>query len=234
MIPAPPPWAGAGSIVDMAGELARHISAERRGTWTLDESELTLDPTGRVVTAARSPFELEAEGLRALLAHFGDLFPRGFGVLSRVSGSSLALVWAELYAPTPGARVKLLVRTTGSAPAVWGVAPATAPAYGVDAFLSDLAAALPFLKGAAFYSASSAGSGSVLEVILPGDLRILYDEAYKGGGVQVLHRGVDPLPGVKARRRADGKGEAGSTVVDSVVTRIRYVLDGAHAPRVSA
>lgn len=229
----PPPFDGAGTLSALASELGEHIAAEARGTWVCDAHDLEITRSGRLEVVGGRVFQLEPEGLRALLGHFAGSFPRAFGVLSKVSGSTLAAVWADCFAPEPGERVKLHHRVAPGEKlhpsAVWGVSPSTYATYGVDAFLRDLANELPTQAGAVFYTTSGEGAceASVLNIHLPGDIHILYDEAYKGRGAVVRQRGEPVVLGARTRRRADGKGEAGTTCGASVVTRVRFALEGA-------
>lgn len=227
----PPPFDGTGTLSALAAELGEHIAGEARGTWVCDAHDLEITRAGELHARGGRVFQLEPEGLRALLGHFASSFPRAFGVLSKVTGPTLAAVWGDCFEPEPGERVKLHHRQRSAArahAAVWGVSPGTYPTYGVDAFLRDLAAALPDQAGAVFYSASGDGA-SVLDVHLPRGIHILYDEAYKGSGAVVRQHGAPVLSDVKTRRRADGRGEAGTTVIDSVVTRVRFALDTTNA-----
>ena len=123
---APPPLGlqVVAPLVEVADALTAHVRAERRRSITLDAAGLDIDPQGRLRAPGCPPTPLEAEGLRSLLAHFGDRFPRGFGVLSQVSDGVLSQVWRELHQPEPGQRVQVRLRATG----VWGVAPGTFPA----------------------------------------------------------------------------------------------------------
>lgn len=229
----PPPFDGAGTLSALAAELGEHIAAEARGTWVCDAHDLEITRAGELHARGGRVFQLEPEGLRALLGHFAGSFPRAFGVLSKVSGPTLAAVWEDCFEPEPGERVKLHHRqrsAVGSVtPSVWGVSPSTYATYGVDAFLRDLANELPTQAGAVFYTTSGEGAceASVLNIHLPRYIHILYDEAYKGRGAVVRQRGEPVVLGARTRRRADGKGEAGTTMIDSVVTRVRFALEGA-------
>lgn len=221
---APPPdFSAAGPLAEVASEFSDHITIECRRAWTAPGSALVVSTDGTFRAKGFPAAHFEPDGLRALLIHFNDDFPRAAPVLSKLSAATFAAVWRELYTPTDEP-VKVYERRG----AVYSVSP---PSYTADigALVREVVARLPADLPA--YLTYAAARSTVALTVGYENYNVLIEasDLYGGDGVTVAVLGKDgtdygdPLPDVRKRRR-----QGTSTVTDGVLEKIEAAAQHYH------
>lgn len=220
--PPPPDCVAAGPSDAVAATLLAHVAAEGRRSWTSASSALLVTDDGRAGARHYPLARLEEGGMRGLLTHFRDCFPRATPLCSRLSAPTFAAVWRELFEPDDGE-----VRVGERCGAVYAVSPPSYPTdYDVSHLVRDVCALLTVPVPAMVRY--DAGACEVVLVLGFGgyNVEVKATDTYDGGGVEVhvvTRAGVDlgdPLPGLRSRRR-----EGGDTVVAGVGAKLRAAGD---------
>lgn len=218
--PPPAPFVSLDTLPALADAFTEHIAGERRRAWTADTSALAVRAEGgrlELVCRGFPPAALEPAGLRALLTFFNDVTPRSHPTLSRLTPTTFAAVWRDLWAgdwPRPDA-LKVHERAApGGVLAVWSV---SAPSFGgggtVDT-VADLVAMLarelvmsPPLaaleydpEGPAIKLALTPADGRVRLVVEVGEQPVDPGPVVTAYGPDGRALG-DPLPHLRPRRR---------------------------------
>ena len=98
---APPPdFSAAGPLAEVARAFTDHITIECRRAWSAPGSALVVSTDGTLKARGFPAARFEPDGLRALLIHYNDDFPRAAPVLSKLTAATFAAVWRELFDPT--------------------------------------------------------------------------------------------------------------------------------------
>ena len=208
----PAPYYSGGPLAFVARDFRAHLDAEGRRSWTADARDLRVSARGLSV-GSFPPVDFEPRGKRALLIHFGDVFPRSAPTLGRLTPETFALVWGELTGAAdvddvPPARVHTRAGP-GGRPRVYNVTPASYGGGGDDAatVVEGVAEAFPDVVASVDYNPETLTTTLTLGFEAYTAV-VNIPEDYTDGGV--TWRGVDvqgaavpdPLPHVRPRRRS--------------------------------
>jgi hypothetical protein len=224
LTPPPPAFTLAGPAAEVLPDAAERIRAELRHTLDVDTDALGMDDRGRLTAGRSRPlrYPLEEHGLRTLLMHYTDAFPRAtpFFLTLRpdVAAGVFFAVLADRRAELPGG-VRLRLR--GPEPAVFAAVPLTYAPYDVDAVIEDLQGATPpDAYAGVLYDAAESRLTVTLEwrgrraTDALVRCRVTASDAY--GGAAAVSRidasGTDlgpPVPTLRPRKRGDVAGRGG-------------------------
>lgn len=236
LAPPPPGFARRGPLPAVAAAFTAHIAAEERDSWTSASAALDLHPDGRLGSEGFAPSALEEAGFRALLVYYNDCFPRATPVLSKLSPTTVAKVWAELF-DRGDRRVVRVCERNDTLAAQHGVAggrqvyAVTTPGYAVEYDVGRVVAGVAAMLGGAevpcvlTYDAGSLDARLVLELD-EYDLVLTTTDRYgdEVAAVRVWSKDGrdlgDPLPTLKKRRTASNGTEPGVTVAEGIRARI--------------
>jgi hypothetical protein len=229
---APPPdrLQLAGPSVEVLERARATVAGERRRALDVTTAALSIDDAGRLRVGSLDAVPFEEHGLRTLLGHYGDAFPRACPYLSTLPGPVAGpLLSRGLSTPGLPAEVRLRIRGPGAG-ALFAAVPTSYAPYDVDAVLGDLVdagAAEVYPLARVEYDAAL----SAMEVRLSGaghTVRVTASDAY-GGAVrfdvvrldaagEVSQDYGDPVPAPPRRKRGDAM--AGG-LVDWFAARLR-------------